>query len=166
MNNRGDSVGFLEILQLLIPIATFAMGYLLTNIGYKRDRKLSVIREKFVKLYHPFYLLVNELGTDTEDGAGFAFDTEDTFTLKRFFDLLLPNVYLASSEGQKLILETRMLFFSNIAKDNHVDEDKAQLFENSISALFGHLIQEYVKSAKALGYDLCDAEGQMGIIES
>ena len=62
-----------EIIKLFIPVITFAMGYFLTDIGYKRDRKLSIVREKFEKLYHPFYMLINELGTEREEG--FAFDT-------------------------------------------------------------------------------------------
>ena len=154
------------IIQLFIPIITFAMGYFLTDIGYRRNRKLSIIREKFEKLYHPFFVLINELGTDTDDGVGMAFDTENTSVLKRFFDHLFPNMYLASSKGQQLILETRMLFVSNLAKGDTVDKEKEQLLEKSISALFEHLIQEYVQSAKALGYDLGNTESRIGIVES
>jgi len=154
------------IVQLLVPIITFAMGYFLTNIGYKRDRRLSIIREKFEKLYHPFFMLINELGTDTEDGAGFAFDTENPAVLKRFFDHLLSNVHLASSQGQQLILETRALFVTQIVKGDQADQEMLALFEQSISALFGHLLQEYVKSATALGYEFGDALGQAGIKEN
>ena len=142
------------LIQLFIPVITFLMGYFLTDIGYKRDRKLSIIREKFEKLYHPFFMMLNELGTDTEDGAGFAFDTDNTSTLGRFFAHLFSNIYLASPEGQRLIMETRMLFVSNMAKGDTVEEENKHLFEESISELFGHLINEYTKSAKALGYDL------------
>jgi len=142
------------ITQLLIPVVTFLMGYFLTNIGYKRDRKLNIIREKFEKLYHPFYMLINELGTDTGDGAGFAFNTEDSPVIRKLLDHLTANVYLASSEGQKLIWETRIIFISCVAAGNTVNKEKEQLFEKSISALFEHLIQEYLKSANALGYDL------------
>ena len=155
----------IRIIQLFIPVITFAMGYYLSNIRYKRDRKLSIIREKFEKLYHPFFMLINELGTDTEDGAGFAFDTENTSILKRFFDHLLSNVYLASCEGQQLILQTRVLFVCDIAKGDGIDKEKEQLFEKSIGALFDHLMQEYLKAGKALGYDLGEAEGKIGIIE-
>ena len=66
---------FISFLQLLIPVITFAMGYFLTDIGYRRDRKLSIVREKFDKLYHPFYILVNVLGMDNK--SGFAFDCEN-----------------------------------------------------------------------------------------
>ena len=166
MNFSNDPIDGVGIIQLFIPIITFAMGYFLTNIGYKRDRKLGIVREKFEKLYHPFFMLINELGADTEDGAGFAFDTENTSILKRFFDHLLSNVYLASSEGQQLILETRILFVSSIAKGDRIDEEKVQLFEQSISVLFDHLLQEYMKSAKALGYDLGQAESRVGVLES
>ena len=166
LNDANGPVSVMGVIQLLIPVVTFAMGYFLTDIGYKRDRKLSIVREKFEKLYHPFFMLINELGTETEDGAGFAFDTENTAVLKRFFDHLFTNVHLASCEGQQLILETRMLFVSEIAKGDGIDKEKEQLFEKSISALFLHLLQEYIQSAKALGYDVGFVEGHTGIIES
>jgi len=144
----------MEIVQICIPVITFLMGYFLTNIGYMRSRKLDIVREKFEKLYHPFFLLVNELGTDTEDGFGLAFDTENTSLVKRLIDHLFVNVYLASSEGQRLILETRILLISNMAKGDTVEKENIELFEKSISVLFEHLLLEYMKSAKDLGYDL------------
>ena len=143
---------FIGIMQLFIPIITFAMGYFLTDIGYKRDRKLSIIREKFDRLYHPFFVLVNELGMDTE--LGFAFDSENGDILKPILEHLTRNAYLTTAEGQKLIWETRYLFVLGAAEAGTVDKDKEELFATSIGALFEHLIQEYMKSAKALGYEL------------
>jgi len=152
-------MGAVEIVQLCIPVITFLMGYFLTSIGYRRNRKLDIVREKFDKLYHPFFLLMNELGTDTEDGFGLAFDTDNTSVTKRLIDHLFTHVYLATSEGQRLILETRVLFVSNTAKGNRVGKEDEELFENTIRALFEHLLQEYMKSATALGYEL----GSMGV---
>jgi len=144
-----DAIG---VIQLFIPVITFAMGYFLTGIGYKRDRKLSITREKFEKLYHPFYILVHNLGTDREDGI--AIGSEDPSVFKPFIDHLTANAYLASSEGQKLIWETRSLVVSCIAEGGSVDKEKDLLLTKSIGALFEHLIQEYMKSATALGYEL------------
>ncbi|MCL2702067.1 MAG: hypothetical protein FWE91_00445 [Defluviitaleaceae bacterium] len=151
------------IIQLLIPVVTFAMGYFLTDIGYKRDRKLSIVREKFEKLYHTFYVLLHEFGTDTEEG--FAFDTENSAVLKPIIDHLTTNAYLASSEGQKLIWKTRNIYISYMSRgEDIIDKEKDQLFEKSLTALFDHLILEYVKAAKALGYDL-DIEAGAGETE-
>jgi len=147
------------IVQICIPVVTFLMGFFLTDIGYRRKRKLDIVREKFEKLYHPFFLLINELGRETEDGFGFAFDTDNTAVLKRLIDHLFINVYLASTEGQRLILETRILLISNTAKGENVELGNVALFEQSIDALFEHLLEEYMRSAKALGYDL----GNMGV---
>jgi len=60
------------------------MGYFLTNIGYKRDRKLSTIREKFEKLYHPFYLMLFQFGTDTNDGEALEISAGGISELKTF----------------------------------------------------------------------------------
>ena len=144
------------IIQLFIPVITFAMGYLLTNIGYKRDRKLSIVREKFEKLYHPFYILINELGTDREEGIEIG--GEDYSAIKPFLDHLKMNAYLASPEGQKLIWETRMLYISNSAKDAIYDKEKEQALNKSIEALFRHFIKEYAKSAAILGYEFVDTD--------
>jgi len=153
------------IIQLLIPVITFAMGYFLTNIGYKRDRKLSIMREKFEKLYHPFYLLLHELGTDTKDGEALELGAEGYSGFKPFFDHLKYNMYLASPEGQKLFWETRKLFYSCTADSERIDEEKDLLFGQSFGALCEYLLLEYVKAAKALGYEL-DAEEHTGITES
>jgi len=145
----------LGVVQLLIPIITFAMGYFLTNIGYRRDRKLSITREKFEKLYHPFYMLVHELGTDTEDGIALGGDDPSVF--KPLIDHLSANAYLASAEGQKLIWETRSILVSCItciARGESIDKEKDEKLTNAIGSLFEHLIQEYMVSAAALGYGL------------
>jgi hypothetical protein len=143
----------LGVIQLFIPIITFAMGYFLTDIGYKRDRKLGIIREKFDRLYHPFYILINEHGTDHETG-GFAFDNENLDVLKPILDHLTKNSHLATTEGQMLIWETRYHFISIATEEETIDKDKEELFGKSLGALLEHLIQEYMKSAKALGYEL------------
>ena len=152
------------IIQLFIPIVTFAMGYFLTDIGYKRDRKLSIVREKFEKLYHPFYLMIHELGSDREDGAiEIGGDDEDAFTaLKPFLDHLMKNVYLASPEGQKLFAETRLLFIECTKGGDILDKEKAQQFEVSFGSLCNYLVLEYLKTVKTLGYEL-DAEGFAGV---
>ena len=142
----------LGVLQLFIPVITFAMGYFLTDIGYKRDRKLSIIREKFDRLYHPFYILVNELGMDNT--LGFAFDSENGDMLKPILEHLTKNSYLTTAEGQKLIWETRFLFISGVTERETSDKDNEEQFAKSIGALFEHLVQEYMKSAHALGYEL------------
>jgi len=149
---------FIGIVQLLIPVITFAMGYFLTNIGYKRDRKLSIIREKFDRLYHPFFVLVNELGMDNE--SGFALDSENGDMLKPILEHLTKNAYLSTAEGQKLIWETRYLFVSNTTGGEIIDKDKEELFAKSIGVLFEYLIQGYMEAANALGYELIG----MGII--
>jgi len=145
---------FMSIFQLIIPVITFLMGFFLTNIGYKRDRKLSITREKFEKLYHPFYVLVHSLGTDREDGI--ALGGDDPATFKPFIDHLTANAYLASTEGQRLIWETRSLVVSYTAEGNVMDEEKDMILTKSIEKLFTHLIQEYMKSATVLGYELGD----------
>ena len=142
------------IIQLFIPVVTFAMGYFLTNIGYMRERKLSLIREKFEKLYHPFYLLMYELGRDTEDGEGLAIGTEEFSGFKPFFDHLTANVYLASPEGQKLFAEMRKLFVHCCMAGDKVGKEKEQLFAQRFGALCEYLMLEYVKAAKALGYEV------------
>jgi len=140
------------IIQLFIPVVTFLMGYFLTDIGYRRDRKLNIIREKFDKLYHPFYVLVNELGSDNE--LGFAFESGDSAVLEPIIEHLTKSAYLATAEGQKLIWETRYHFISVSAEGETIDEEKDELFGKSLVVLFEHLIQEYMKSADALGYEL------------
>jgi len=142
----------LEIIKLFIPIVTFAMGYFLTNIRYKRERKLSITREKFEKLYHPFYMLMNELGTD--EGEGLAFDVDNKPVLKQFFDHLMTNIYLASSKGQQHFWETRKLFLSYSTENGATDKEKKQLLEEAFGKLFMYLLQEYVKHAQILGYEL------------
>ncbi|MCL1918455.1 MAG: hypothetical protein FWG14_09095 [Peptococcaceae bacterium] len=142
---------FIDIMQLFIPVITFAMGYFLTSIGYKRDRKLSIIREKFDRLYHPFLVLVNELGMDNE--FGFAIDSENADVLKPILEHLTKNAYLTTAEGQKLIWETRYLFVSSVPEEA-ANKEKEEQFAKSIGALFEYLIQEYMKSAKILGYEL------------
>ena len=145
----------ISILQIIMPVITFAMGYFLTNIGYKRDRKLSIVREKFEKLHHPFYMLLLELGTDVEEGI--SFDIEDGSVLRRLLDHLMSNAYLASPEGQKLIEETRYLFVCCMAENNSIiDEEKERQFDKPFNALIQHMMQEYIKSAKALGYEAGD----------
>jgi hypothetical protein len=153
-------MGAVEIIQLCIPVVTFAMGYFLTGIGYKRDRKLCIIREKFEKLYHPFYVLIHEFGMESE--KGFAFDTENGPMLKPLLDHLTANAYLASTEGQAIIWETRNLFVSYMAKGDSIDKEKGQLLEKAFAALFEHLILQYMKSANALGYD-SGGEGRVEI---
>ena len=145
-----------SVLQLIIPVVTFAMGYFLTNIGYKRERKLAIIREKFEKLYHPFYILINQNGTSRADGV--ALGGGDYSTLKPFIDHLAANAYLASSEGQILIWETRRLYISFGADGSTLDKEKERLIDESCSALFQHLLEQYVKFAKALGYELGETE--------
>ena len=145
-------MGVIGILQLFIPVITFAMGYYLTDIGYKRDRKLSIIREKFDKLYHPFYVLVNELGTENE--LGFMFDSADIDVFAPIIEHLTKSAYLATIEGQKLIWETRYLFVASAANGEIIDKEKDELLAKSIGALFEHLVKEYTKSASALGYEL------------
>jgi len=160
---------FISIITLIIPVITFAMGYFLTNVGYKRDRKLSIIREKFDRLYHPFYVLINELGTDAEidDVVGFAFDSENMDTLKPILAHLTKSAYLATAEGQALIWETRHLFVLYVNKEGEtIDKDEEDLFAKSIGALFEHLIQEYVKSANALGYELMGMVAKAGSSKS
>jgi hypothetical protein len=132
------------------------MGYFLTNIGYKRDRKLSVAREKFEKLYHPFYLMITELGSDTEDGNIALGSEEDVCfsSLKPFIDHLMKNVYLASPEGQTLFSKTRLLHIECMAAGDSINEEKARQFEESFGALCNYLLLEYLKTAKVLGYDL------------
>ena len=152
---------FIGILQLIVPVITFAMGYFLTNVGYKRDRKLSIIREKFDRLYHPFFVLVNELGTDSE--YGFALDSENPASLKPILEHLTKNAHLTTAEGQKLIWETRYLFLAAASAGEATDKDKEELLAKSLGTLFGHLIQEYMKSAKALGYDLIELKATAGI---
>jgi hypothetical protein len=141
----------LDLFQLFVPVITFAMGYFLTNIGYRRERKLGIIREKFEKLYHPFYMLIHEFGTDVE--GGFAFDSENLSSLKPLLDHLSKNAYLASSEGQKIIWETRAVFTRCMKQGDAVDKETEDAFGASLSALFEHLVTEYVKSSNALGYE-------------
>jgi len=140
------------IIQLFIPIITFAMGYFLTDIGYRRDRKLNIVREKFEKLYHPFYMLIHELGTDREDGI--AIGGDDPAVFKPLIDHLSANAYLASTEGQKLIWETRYIVVACMGKGQSLDEEQDKLLTQSIETLFSYLIEEYMKSATALGYEL------------
>jgi len=143
----------LGIIQLFIPIVTFAMGYFLTNIGYKRDRKLSIIREKFEKLYHPFYLLLHELGTVKEDGENLELGGESVSELSPFFKHLTANMYLASPKGQMLYMETHKLFLGCCTSST---PEKEQQFGESFDALVQYLMREYAKVVKLLGYELAD----------
>jgi len=122
---------FVGIMQLLIPVITFAMGYFLTDIGYRRDRKLSIIREKFDRLYHPFLVLVNELGMDIE--LGFAFDSENKDNLKPILEHLTKNAYLTTAEGQKLIWETRYLLFQARLKGRQSTKIKRSYSQNHLA---------------------------------
>jgi len=141
------------IIQLFIPVITFAMGYFLTDIGYRRDRKISLVREKFDKLYHPFYMMALEQGTDRADG-GFAIGEGGIADFKPFLDHLSANSYLASSEGQKIIWETRYLLASCMAKEGELDKEADALLGSSIGTMFEFFMQEYMKSANKLGYEL------------
>ena len=145
----------MRVIQLFIPVVTFTMGYFLSNIGYKRDRKLSIIREKFEKLHHPFYLLLNELGEN--DGEGYVLDIEDGSVLKCILEHLIANAYLASPKGQKLIGQTRKLYASCTLDGGTIDKDKHQMFEEPLQDLFEYLTAEYIKCATALGYEIGDA---------
>ena len=164
MHFSNEPLDIMDIIQLFIPVITFAMGYFLTDIEHRRDRKRDIVREKFDKLYHPFYRLINELGTDSE--YGFAFNTEDVAGLRPFFDHLAMNIHLATTEGQTLFWETRKLFLCTLAKANLPETDLEEKFAQSISALFSHLIQEYIKSAVILGYNLGGAEAVMGMTDA
>jgi len=147
----------LSIIQLVIPVITFAMGYFLTNIGYKRDRKLSIIREKFEKLYHPFYLMLHELGTSQEDGESLGLGGENVSELSPFFKHLTANIYLASHEGQKHYMEAYKLFLGCCMAESgsgNIDLEREQQFAKSFDALVQYLMLEYVKTAKALGYEV------------
>ena len=141
------------IIQLFIPVITFAMGYFLTDIGYRRDRKLSLVREKFDKLYHPFYMMVLEHGTERTDGA-FAIGGGGVAEFKPFLDHLAANSYLATSDGQKMIWETRYFLLSCLAKEDELDEETDTKLGESIGAMFAFFVQEYMKSANKLGYEL------------
>ena len=163
MNVSNSQINAMEIIQLFVPVVTFVMGYFLTNVGYKRDKKLSIIREKFEKLYHPFYVMINKLGSETDEG--FAFSIEDSSALKQFFDHFSMNMYLASPEGQKLFWEARNLFMRCIAKGDEISKEQEYQFDKSMSVLFGHLLQEYVKSANILGYELGGAEAHTNTAE-
>jgi len=143
-----------DILQLFIPIITFAMGYFLTNIGYRRDRKLAIAREKFEKLYHPFILMIHDLGNDTAEG--FELSSEDSLVFKQLFNHLSANGYLATSKGQRLIWETRALWHQCLEAGDKVSEDTEEQLGQSITELFQYLMHEYAKSANALGYDLLE----------
>ena len=140
------------IVQLFIPVITFAMGYFLTDIGYRRDKKLNLVRERFDKLYHPFYMLALEHGTGRADGVAIGAGGNEEFT--HFVDHLAANSYLASSEGQKIIWETRYLLVSCIAKESEPDEESEALLGESISKMFDYFMQEYMKAANKLGYEL------------
>ncbi|MCL2679140.1 MAG: hypothetical protein FWF18_02475 [Dehalococcoidia bacterium] len=157
-------MGIYDVLQFFIPVITFAMGYFLTNIGYKRDRKLSIIREKFNGLYHPFFVLVSGLGAENE--FGFAIDSNNGVVLRPILELLTKNAYLATADGQKLIWETRYLFVSGVTEGEIIDKEKEELFAKSLGSLFEHLIQEYMKSAKVLGYELIEMGTMAGSNES
>ena len=147
----------LRIIQLFIPIITFAMGYFLTDIGYKRDRKISIIREKFEKLYHPFYLLLHELGTNQEDGESLEIGGESYSELRPFFKHLTANMYLASPEGQKHFIEAHKLFLNCCVAEGgsgSIDSERDRQFGKSFDALVQYLMSEYVKAAKTLGYEI------------
>ena len=161
MNFSNEPLDVMGIITLFLPIVTFVMGYYLTGIEHKREMKLRIIREKFEKLYHPFYVMINELGTNMEEGI--AFSVGDGSVLMPFFDHLTANVYLASAEGQKLFWETRNLFFRLSAEHGTISAENERLLEQSIAALFQQLLQEYIKSATALGYELAgmDANAKM-----
>ncbi|MCL2855376.1 MAG: hypothetical protein FWE21_07145 [Defluviitaleaceae bacterium] len=141
----------LSIIQLFIPIITFSMGYFLTNIGYKRDRRLAIVREKFEKLYHPFYLLMIQLGTDAADGESVEIGGDSYDSIKPFFDHLMANIYLASKEGQELFLKTRKLF---VQCCNATDEEREREFQQLLGTLFEYLTQGYLETAKTLGYEI------------
>jgi len=164
LNFSNEPIDVVGIIYLFIPVITFAMGFFLTDIGYRRDRKLSIIREKFEKLYHPFYLLMNELGTATEDGQGASFSADDDVTMTKFLEHLVKNAYLATNEGQALIWQTSKLYFAFSTRSDASAKETEQQLDESMAALFMHFFQEYIKSAKALGYDF-DAEFYAGTEE-
>jgi len=149
-------MSILSIIQLFIPIITFAMGYFLANIVYQRDRKLNIVREKFEKLYHPFYLLLHQIGAETGDGETLVIggeNEEDHMVFKPFFDHLTANIYPASPKGQKLYMDARKLFVGCCTLENN-DEEKGRLLGLSFGVLCDHLLEEYVKCAKTLGYEI------------
>ena len=153
MNFSNDPIDVIGIIHLFIPIITFAMGFFLTDIIYRRDKKLNIVREKFEKLYHPFYLMINELGTATEDGQGAAFSASDGAIITKFLEHLVANAYLATAEGQAIVWQTSKLFVSYASHDGVPDKEKERLLDESMAALFTHFFQEYIKSSKALGYE-------------
>ena len=161
MHFSNEPIDVMEIIILLLPVVTFAMGYVLTGISHKREQKLGIIREKFEKLYHPFYMMIPELGEATEEG--FAFSVGDGSVLQRFFDHLAANVYLATAEGQKLFWEARRLFISCMAEGGTLSKENEQRIDAAIGALFAHFLQEYARLANALGYDLGGSEAFIAI---
>ena len=163
MTITAEPIDAMELITLILPVLTFVMGYFLTGIEHKRERKLSIMREKFEKLYHPFFVMINELGTETEEG--FAFSVQDAPVVKRFFDHFSKNMYLASADGQKLFWETRSLFMSCTAKGEPVSPEQEAQIDAAMAALFGYLIQEYIKSANALGYELGSADMDSSAVE-
>jgi len=138
----------IEILTFVIPVITFAMGYYLTNIGYKRERKLSIIREKFEKLYHPFYLMGFELGIEAEEG-GLILDLEDGYVVKQLIDHLTKNIYLASIESQTLFMEVKSLYLSMMNSSDCIDEEK---MKTPFLDLVTTLMNEYAECLIVLGY--------------
>ena len=152
MRFSNGPIDIMGIITLLLPVVTFAMGYYLTGIEHKRELKRRILREKFEKLYHPFYVMINELGTASEEGI--AFSAEDSEVIKRFFDHFMTNAYLANTEGQKLFWDARSQFYRFVSDGDNKSKEKEQKLDEAMGALFGHFLMEYINLANALGYEL------------
>ena len=161
MRFSNEPIDFMDILRLLLPVITFAMGYLLTGVAHKRALKRDILRERFEKLYHPFYIMINELGT--ESAEGFAFSVGDGTVIKSFFDHLTRNIYLASTEGQALFWQTRSLFYRCVTNENPLSPESEHAIDEALGALFSHLLMAYLRCANALGYNLGDANVGMEV---
>ena len=81
---------------------------------------------------------------------------EDCSILKPFFDHLVANAYLSTSAGQKLIWDTHALWVGCLKDGSAIDEKKEQQLQKAFSALVDYLLQDYLKHATALGYEIDD----------
>jgi len=154
------------IIQLLLPVATFAMGFFLTDIQYRREKKMRVIREKFEKLLHPFWMLINELGADRPEGL--ALDVKNTEVFQPILDHLLQNSYLAPAKGQEMVWTMRAVGLLRATDTDDIDrstlesleatfgdfENVEKLYERLTGECFVYYMKLYEKTAKILGYEM------------
>ncbi|MCL2406635.1 MAG: hypothetical protein FWC95_01765 [Defluviitaleaceae bacterium] len=157
MRFSNDPIDVIQIIQLFIPVLTFAMGYFLSAIAHKRAHNLAMERalerEKFDNLYHPIFIMLISLGKDVKEGISMP-STRDTAAVNQIILLLKERIYLAPLNTQKNAWEFihKIKFIQQEVNLETADEAVCNDLDVKFGMLIGVLLNEYKLTADKLGY--------------